>query len=150
LNSYDQKVQEVGQRYATAWCSHSPDAVARFFASDGQIQINRGEVLKGHAAIARMAAGFYADFPDLVVRCDDIRMAGSHALFAWTLEGHHAKTKKFVKVGGWEEWELDADLKVKSSLGWFDAAEYERQIASGVLRPEGGDACDASSPNRCI
>ena len=37
-----------------------------------------------------------------------------------------------MKVGGWEEWELDEDLRVKSSLGWFDAAEYERQIAEGV------------------
>jgi uncharacterized protein (TIGR02246 family) len=127
---YDQKVREVGRRYAEAWCSHSPDAVAAFYASDGQIQINKGEVLKGHTAIAEMAAGFFADFPDLVVHCDDIRMAGSHALFAWTLEGHHAQTKRFVKVGGWEEWELDANLMIISSLGWFDSVEYQRQIAA--------------------
>ena len=132
MSTVDQKMREFGQRYATAWCSHSPEAVASFYASDGQIQINRGEVLKGHAAIARMAAGFYADFPDLVVRCDDIRSAGNHALFAWTLEGHHAKTKQFVKLGGWEEWELDANMKVKSSLGWFDALEYQRQIEDGA------------------
>jgi hypothetical protein len=37
-----------------------------------------------------------------------------------------------VKVGGWEEWNLDADHKIKSSLGWFDASEYERQIAHGA------------------
>jgi len=131
MHSYDHKVQEIGKRYAAAWCSHSPQAVASFFALDGQIQINRGEVLKGHAAIAQMAAGFYADFPDLIVRYDDVRMADRHVLFEWTLEGHHAQTKHFVRVGGWEEWELDGELKVTSSLGWFDAAEYQRQIAQG-------------------
>ncbi len=35
-------------------------------------------------------------------------------------------------AGGWEEWELDDNMKVKSSLGWFDAQEYERQIAEGL------------------
>jgi hypothetical protein len=82
-----------------------------------------------------MAAGFYAEFPDLVVRCDDIRTAGRHAIFVWTLEGHHAETKSFVRVGGWEEWDLDENLKVRSSLGWFDSAEYQRQIAEGINRP---------------
>ena len=124
----------MAKRYAQAWCSHSADSVASFFAADGQIQINRGEVLEGRAAIAQMAAGFYADFPDLIVHCDEVRIAGGHVLFAWTLEGHHAHTKNFVKVGGWEEWNLDADLRIQSSLGWFDAAEYARQIAHGASR----------------
>jgi uncharacterized protein (TIGR02246 family) len=132
MTNQERSVREIGRRYADAWCSHSTDAVASFFAPDGQIQINRGEILKGRAAIAKMAAGFYADFPDLVVRCDEVRTAGDHALFAWTLEGHHAQTKNFVKAGGWEEWNLDADLRIKSSLGWFDAAEYQRQIAQGA------------------
>ena len=132
MSDKERSVRELAKRYAQAWCSHSTDAVASFFAADGQIQINRGEVLKGRAAIAQMAAGFYADFPDLVVRCDEVRTAGDHVLFAWTLEGHHARTKHVVKVGGWEEWNLDADHKITSSLGWFDASEYERQIAHGA------------------
>jgi uncharacterized protein (TIGR02246 family) len=125
-------LRELAKRYAQAWCTHSSAAVASFFAADGHIQINRGEMLKGRAQIAQMAAGFYADFPDLVVHCDEVRTAGDHVLFAWTLEGHHARTKHFVRVGGWEEWNLDGDLKIKSSLGWFDTAEYERQIAHGA------------------
>lgn len=127
-----QQIQTLGAAYAAAWCSHLPAAVAAFFAADGQIRINNGDVHKGHAALAAMAAGFYADFPDLTVLCDDVRASGSHVLFSWTLEGHHVTTKNFVRVGGWEEWELDASLKVKSSLGWFDAAEYQRQIDHGL------------------
>lgn len=118
----------LGEGYAKAWSSGSPQAVASFFAEDGQIAINRGDPSVGRAAIAEMAASFYAAFPDLIVRCDDLRVVGNHALFAWTLEGHHVETKNFVKVPGWEEWELDENSLVKSSTGWFDAADYDAQI----------------------
>ncbi len=121
-------LQTLAQEYAIAWSSGDPAAVAGFYAQDGQICINRGEVLKGRASIIEMAAGFYAEFPDLEVRCDLMRRAGSHAIFIWTLEGHHAKTKNHVVVGGWEEWELNSDYQVVSSLGWFDADDYQRQI----------------------
>lgn len=80
-----------------------------------------------------MAAGFYAAFPDLIVQCDDFRVAGPHALFVWTLAGHHAETKRRVTVCGWEEWDLDRSGKVISSRGWFDVADYENQIAGRAL-----------------
>ena len=123
------QLETLAAAYAEAWCSKSPEAVAAFFARNGRIRINRGEILVGPTAIAEMAAGFHAAFPDLRVLCDGVRAASDHVLFLWTLEGHHAETRNFVRVGGWEEWELDADLKIATSLGWFDAADYERQIA---------------------
>ena len=122
---------EIAANYAAAWSSGNPEAVASFFAEDGQISINKGEVLSGRAAITDMAAGFYAEFPDLIVRLDNFRVAGDHALFAWTLEGHHSETKNHVQIGGWEEWELSSDGRVAKSLGWFDAAEYDRQVQGG-------------------
>ncbi|SLN38228.1 SnoaL-like domain protein [Falsiruegeria litorea R37] len=121
-------LQQLARDYAIAWSSGEPEAVASFYAEDGEISINRGDVIKGRAAVAEMAAGFYAEFPDLEVRCDLMRKAGSHAVFIWTLEGHHAETKNHVVAGGWEEWELDEEMKVKSSRGWFDADDYQRQI----------------------
>jgi len=120
---------ELGRAYAEAWSSHRPERVAAFYADDGQIVVNKGEAIRGRAAIANMAAGFYAAFPDMIVQCDDFRLAGLHALFAWTLDGHHAETKRRVRVRGWEEWDLNAAGKVASSRGWFDAADYENQIA---------------------
>ncbi len=111
LKSADLK--SMAERYAEAWSSHSPEAVASYYAPDGQISINRGDTLKGQEAIVEMAAGFYAEFPDLIVHCDELRTAGNHAIFAWTLEGHHAETKNYVKVAGWEEWELDENMKIK-------------------------------------
>lgn len=126
------RLERIAADYAKAWSSKSPEAVASFYAEDGQIVINRGEALKGRAALAEMAEGFYATYPDLIVHCDDVRIAGTHAIFVWTFEGHHAETRNFVKVRGWEEWELDDSLKVNSSRGWFDAAEEDRQISGPV------------------
>lgn len=118
--------------YAKAWSTNSPEGVASFFAVDGYIIINRGEVLKGRAAVADMASGFYAEFPDLVVHLDSFRTSGDRALFAWTLEGTHSATGKRVKLPGWEEWTLNDAGEVTQSLGWFDAVEYARQVENGV------------------
>lgn len=120
----DQKTAD----YARAWCSLDPDQVAAHYAPDGAIRINGGDTLTRTTAIRDMAAGFYAEFPDLEVLCDLCRSNGQHALFVWTLKGHHAETKNYVEVGGWEEWDLTADGLVLNSLGWFDADDYQRQI----------------------
>ena len=117
--------------YAKAWSSGDPGGVASFYAEDGEIEINGGDPMKGRAAIAEMASGFYVEFPDLVVHCDGFRMGGKYAVFNWTLEGQHSETKNYVKVPGWEEWELTEDGFVAVSRGRFDAAEYDRQVAGG-------------------
>ena len=75
-----------------------------------------------------MAAGFHADVPDLVLTCDGIRSAGSHVVYLWTFTGHDAQTGNPLTISGWEEWDLDDDMKVKSALGWFDADDYQRQV----------------------
>ncbi|WP_343082131.1 hypothetical protein [Ostreiculturibacter nitratireducens] len=69
--------------------------------------------------------------PGLSLVCDEIRCAGSHAVYIWTLTGHHSQTGNPLKVHGWEEWDLGDDLKVKASRGWFDAEEYARQAGTG-------------------
>ncbi len=125
-------IRDMAVRYAKACSSHSPEAVASFFAETGRISINNAEPLLGRHAIAEMAAGFYKEFPDLVVTLDEIRTAGQNAVFLWTLEGTHSETGKAVKISGWEEWWLSEKLLIEISRGRFDAEEYERQIAEGV------------------
>ncbi|WP_415404004.1 ester cyclase [Tateyamaria sp. SN3-11] len=114
--------------YTEAWNSKSPEAVASFFAEDGEIVINRGEPWSGRAKVAEMAAGFHADVPDLSLRCDHVRGAGDHAIYVWTFTGHDAGTGRRLEVKGWEEWDLNADGKVQASRGWFDVEEYARQV----------------------
>jgi uncharacterized protein (TIGR02246 family) len=122
-------VAQLAQDYTAAWNSKSAARVASFFAEDGQIVINRGERWQGRERIATMATGFFTDIPDLLLRCDEIRCAGSHALYVWSFTGHDAKTGHPLAVHGWEEWDLDDTLKVQSSRGWYDADDYARQVA---------------------
>ena len=125
------KVMDIAEAYTAAWNSGSPEAIAEFYAKDGRIVINRGEPWKGRTGIAEMAAGFFADVPDLALVCDKVRCAGDHVVFLWTFTGTHSETQNSLNVSGWEEWNLDEDLKVTASRGWFDANDYERQIAGG-------------------
>jgi uncharacterized protein (TIGR02246 family) len=122
-----QQLASIAEAYTAAWNAGSPEAVASFFAEDGQIIINRGDPWRGRSGVRDMAAGFYADVPDLALVCDDIRGAGIHVVYVWTFTGHDAASGRPLVIRGWEEWELDADLKVVTSLGWFDAEDYARQ-----------------------
>ena len=125
------KVMDIAAAYTAAWNSGSPEAVAAFYAKDGSIVINRGGPWQGRTGIAEMAAGFFADVPDLALVCDKVRCAGDHVVFLWTFTGTHSGTQNSLNISGWEEWDLDEDLKVKASRGWFDTNDYERQIAGG-------------------
>ncbi len=118
----------MARSYTDAWNTLDPAAVAAHYAPDGQIIINNGTPWTGRDGIAAMAAGFYADVPDLTLACDDIRLAGTHAVYVWTFTGHHSGTKRPLKIHGCEEWEMTEDLTVKSSRGWYDAADYAVQV----------------------
>lgn len=74
-----------------------------------------------------MAAGFFADIPDLALVCDGVRTAGERAVYLWTFTGHHAASGLPVRVAGWEEWRIDGHGAITESRGWFDGADYARQ-----------------------
>ena len=126
--------EELGRKYTEAWCSHDPNAVASFYAPDGQIVLNDGEPSSGRPAVAEMARGFYDGFPDLVVRMDGIRTSGTYCVYLWTLEGTNSGpdgTGNRVELSGWEYWRLNDDGLVVESKGHFDAEDFERQVAGG-------------------
>lgn len=125
------RLAQMARDYTAAWNSGSAAAVASFYAETGGIVINNGKPWVGRGGVTEMASGFFADVPDLLLVCDEIRGAGSHALYLWTFTGHHAKTGNPLVIHGWEEWDLDADLKVAASRGWYDAEDYARQVAGG-------------------
>ena len=121
------KAKQMADAYTAAWNSGSAQAVAEFYAKDGGIVINRGEPWQGRDRVAQMAAGFFSGVPDIKIVCDGLRCAGDHVVYLWTFTGTHAGTKRPLRVSGWEEWDLDADYKVKASRGWYDADDYTRQ-----------------------
>ncbi|MEY4849522.1 MAG: hypothetical protein RLZZ331_526 [Pseudomonadota bacterium] len=120
-------IAAIAAGYTAAWNSSRPEAVASFYAVDGSISINGGPLWQGCAGVAEMAAGFLADIPDMVLRCDGVRAAGLTAIYLWTFTGTHAASGKPVSVAGWEAWELNAAGQIAASRGWFDAEEYARQ-----------------------
>ena len=125
-----ESVKKLAAAYTAAWNSGSPEAVAAFYSPGGRIVINRGDPWVGRKGVAEMAAGFFADIPDLKLTCDALRCAGNHVAYLWTFTGTHAITKNPLCIAGWEEWEIDSDCAVVESCGWFDSDDYIRQTQS--------------------
>ena len=120
--------RQIADEHCAAWTSHSPEDVANRYSEVTNFAMNWGDAMTTRKEIVEMAAGFMADFPDLVLTCDTVLVADHHIVYAWTFEGHHAESKKLVRFSGWEEWDMDDHLKVTKSLGWYDAEDYNRQV----------------------
>lgn len=125
------QLQLFATRYTQAWCSQVPDSVATFFAADGTLTINGGSPSVGRAAIAESARGFMTAFPDLEVIMDGLGIVGQSVEYRWTLTGTNTGpggTGRRVRISGSERWVFDPSGVVASSIGAFDAADYERQL----------------------
>jgi len=121
--------RKLAEAHCAAWTSLSAITVAERYSESTSFAINGGETMTTRAEIAEMASGFMTDFPDLVLACDTVLVADHHMVYAWTFEGHHAESGMQVRFSGWEEWDLDDDLNVTRSLGWYDADDYNQQTA---------------------
>lgn len=120
--------REIADAHCAAWTSRSADTVAQRYANPTSFGMNAGDPMALRAEISEMARGFMADFPDLVLTCDNVLVADHHMIYAWTFAGNHVRTGNHVVFSGWEEWDLNDDLEVTKSLGWYDAADYDRQV----------------------
>ena len=125
-------VRRIADGYTAAWNSGSAEAVSMFYAERGGIVINRGSPWDGRAEVAKMAAGFFSDVPDLTLVGDGVRVAGDHVVYLWTFTGTHAGSGRPLRVSGWEEWDLDPEYKAMASRGWFDADDYTRQTSGDI------------------
>jgi steroid delta-isomerase-like uncharacterized protein len=122
---------DFAHRYTAAWCSHDATRVASCYAEDGRLTINDGEPSVGRAAIAVAAQAFMSDFPDMVVSMDDLTMTEEGPVYNWTLTGTYAGPAGngcSLRISGCERWTMDDDGLIASSLGYFDEAEYRRQL----------------------
>jgi steroid delta-isomerase-like uncharacterized protein len=122
-------------RYAAAWSSKDPASLAAFYAEEGLLTVNAGAPSVGRAAITATAQGFMMAFPDMVVKLDEVRGDGSHAIFRWIWTGTNTGpggTGKSVRIKGYEEWTFAADGLIAESRGHYDEAEYQRQLQFGA------------------
>ncbi len=124
--------QDFANRYAEAWSSQNAVSVASFFSEAGSLKINDGAPSVGREAITASAQGFMTAFPDLRVTNDRTHDEGDRTIFEWTLTGKNTGpggTGAPVKISGRESWKFGADGLVAESIGSFDSADYERQLA---------------------
>ena len=129
------QLREFARRYAEAWCSQDPASVAEHFAPEGSLTINDGTPSVGRGAITEAARSFMIAFPDMRVLMDDLRIREDGSEFHWTLVGTNTGpggTGNRVRISGFEEWTIGEGGLIAASLGHYDAAEYERQLAEGV------------------
>ena len=129
------QLREFARRYTAAWCSKDPGSVAAFYSPDGSLSVNEDAPAVGRTAIAEVARGFMAAFPDLQVMMDDVLIQGERAVYHWTLTGSNTGpggTGKRVRISGFEMWEIGVDGLIAKSLGRFDSAAYQRQLKHGI------------------
>jgi sugar lactone lactonase YvrE/ketosteroid isomerase-like protein len=124
---------DLARRYAAAWSSQEPEAVAAFYAKEGRLVVNGSEPAVGRAAIADVARGFMEAFPDMVVAFDRLGEREGRWMFHWTLTGTNTGpggTGASVRISGVEAWVIGSDGLIADSRGSFDAADYARQIGA--------------------
>lgn len=129
-----EQLVEFARRYTAAWCSGDPCNVAAHYSPTGSLTINEGEPSVGRTAIIEAARSFMTAFPDLQVLMDDLRVEEERTEYHWTLIGTNAGpggTGAAVRITGFEEWLIGEDGLIAASLGHYDQAEYDRQIARG-------------------
>jgi predicted ester cyclase len=131
------ELRSFAERYARAWCSHNPEQIAAFYAENGSLSVNDAPNAVGRAAIAEIARGFMRDFPDMVVSMDAVTNDADGMKFHWTLTGISTGgggSRKRVRISGYELWKIGNDGLITESKGYFDTAEYERQLNNGIER----------------
>jgi steroid delta-isomerase-like uncharacterized protein len=128
-------LREFATRYAAAWSSQDPGLFASFYAEDGTLAINDGAPSVGRAAVEQTAREFMSAFPDMVVSLVEVERQGERVIFRWHWTGTNigpGGTGNAVDLTGYELWTLDAEGRIKESLGHLDEAEYQRQLNAGT------------------
>ena len=103
------QLRRLAESYTAAWCSQNAARVAGFYSLDASLRVNADPTAVGRDAIARVAQGFMAAFPDLKVIMDDIVVDGDQTVYRWTLLGTNTGsggTGQRVHISGFEEWRI--------------------------------------------
>jgi len=127
-------LRNFAMRYAAAWSNQDPEALAAFYATDGVLRVNDGAPAVGRAAVTETARSFMTAFPDMVIRLDELRTTDDHVEFHWHWTGTNTGpggTGNAVDLRGYEVWTLDDSGLILESLGYYDEAEYQRQVDAG-------------------
>ena len=137
LTSPSRAVWDLVLRASNAWSNHDPEGMASCYEDTASLTINGGAPSTGRNELAATAASYVTAFPDLHVSVDHVLVAGDSVFWAWTLTGANTGpggTGNRVRVSGIEVWTIGDSGLVANSVGYYDAATYERQLAHGIER----------------
>jgi steroid delta-isomerase-like uncharacterized protein len=129
---------DFATRYAAAWSSGDPARLASFYAEDGSITVNDGEPAVGRTNVEATARSFMTAFPDMVVALVRVDQDGEEVIFHWHWTGTNTGpggTGNAVDLTGYERWTMSADGLIRQSLGYYDNADYERQVNATSGQP---------------
>lgn len=117
-------------QYTAAWCERSTDAILSFYAEDACSIVNDENPVVGHAAMREVMQGFIDAFPDIEIRMEAFRATDVAAVYVWRLLGTHSDSGRRIDLEGWEAWRLNPAGQIVEIRGYFDPADYARQIGA--------------------
>ena len=129
------ELERFAERYAAAWSSQDPAALAAHYAEDGILQVNDGEPAMGRDAVEAKARSFMEAFPDMVVELHRLELSGEYVNFHWHWTGTNTGpggTGAAVDLYGYEQWTFTDDGLIARSLGNYDEVEYQEQLNAGA------------------
>ncbi len=128
------KTTDLVQSNFAAWNAHDADKVASLYTDDVVYEdVAFGLTARGHAELQKMAAGFFANVPDLKLEIVSNNSMGNRGAVEWVFSGTDVglyKTGKKFSVRGASVYELRGG-KFSANRDYYDAASIMRQV--GVL-----------------
>lgn len=128
-----EKMVAFGKDYTAAWNSKVPAKMASFYAENGSLTINNGTPAIGREQLEETAKSFMEAFPDLVLTMDSLVAYGNTYRYHWRFIGTNTGpggTGNKVDFSGFEQWTMNKEGLVQTSIGTFDADDYQRQLNS--------------------
>lgn len=125
------KMLEFGKNYTEAWNSKEPAKMASFYAEDGELTVNNGTPAIGRQQLAETAQSYMEAFPDMVLTMDSLTVNHGKYRYYWTFKGTNTGpggTGNKVNFSGFEEWTMNEQGLVQTSIGTYDAEDYQRQL----------------------
>lgn len=130
-NSEYKKMVAFGKDYTAAWNSKDPAKVASFYAINGTLTVNQGTPAEGTEALTNLVNSYMEAFPDMELTMDSLVVDGDTYRYHWRFIGTNTGpggTGNKVDFSGFEQWTMNKEGLVQTSVGTYDANDYQRQL----------------------
>lgn len=139
-------VEEAARSYFAALSARDPEGMASHFHASGIEDIVPLGVFRGPAEVREIFKEMFAAMPDIETTVTrvvaDHEAAGVEWRMAGTFDGGPFQgiepTGKRVELRGFDLLEIDEDGKITRNTGYYDGADFARQI--GMLPPQDSGA----------